>query len=335
MPGAGDQLRLGVDAYSLRSQHWTALQILDYCAQRGAKVVHFSEVRLLGSLNGSHLCSIRAHAAELGLHVEIGMLSMCPLSNLFDASQGSAEEQLSGMIEAARFVGSPIVRAVVGNAKDRRSSTPFAEILREAVRVLRSVRSRALDSGISMAIENHSGDMQAWELKQLIEDAGTDFVGACLDSGNPLITLEDPLVSLEILAPYVLTSHIRDSRVWLTPDGAAVAWVRMGEGNINIDEFVRRYVALCPGRAISIESIVSPGPRPFPFHSDDFWDAYRDIPAWELVRFLRVASGGTAPEFAGATSDPVRRERDDFEASFDYLKRLLGVTGHLQEQAAP
>jgi hypothetical protein len=109
--------------------------------------VHFSEVRLLGGLNGSHLRSIRTHAAELGLHVEIDMLSMCPLSNLFDASQGSAEEQLSGLIEASRFVGSPIVRAVVGNAKDRRSSTPFAEILGVAVRVLRSVRSRALEFG--------------------------------------------------------------------------------------------------------------------------------------------------------------------------------------------
>jgi len=329
----GNVVRIGVDGYSLRSQHWTPFEILDYCAQRGATVVHFSEVRLLGGLEQAHLKAVKAHAAERGLEVEIGMLSMCSFSNLFDPSQGTAEKQLSRLIAAARTIGSPIVRAVVGNAKDRRSPLPFVGILKEAVRVLHSVRSCALDEGIKIAIENHSGDMQAWELRQLIEEAGTDCVGACFDSGNPLITLEDPHLSLEILAPYVLTSHIRDSAVWLTPEGVSVAWVRMGEGNVGIDQLVRRYIELCPGRALSIESIVSPQPRPFAIRSDDFWTAYRDVPAWQFARFLRIAAGGTSPAFADPAADSVRQEREDFEASFDYLKRLLKATSCSQHQA--
>ena len=76
------------------------------------------------------------------------------------------------------------------------------------------MRSRVLDSGLKIAIENHAGDMQARELKMLIEEAGKDFVGACLDSGNPLWTIEDPHLTLETLAPYVLTSHVRDTAVW-------------------------------------------------------------------------------------------------------------------------
>jgi 3-oxoisoapionate decarboxylase len=327
-------VRIGVDAYSLRSQHWTAFEILDYCAQRDAMVVHFSEVRLLGGLDRAHLKAVQAHAAERGLEVEIGMLSMCSFSNLFDPSQGTAEEQLSRMIAAARTIGSPIVRAVVGNAKDRRSPVPFVDILKEAVRVLHNVRSCALGEGIKIAIENHSGDMQAWELRQLIEEAGPDCVGACFDSGNPLITLEDPHLSLEILAPHVLTSHIRDSAVWVTPEGASVAWVRMGEGNVGIDQLIRRYVELCPGRAVSIESVVSPQPKRFPIHLDDFWAAYREVPAWQFARFLRIASGGTAPAFADPSEDPVRREREDFEASFDYLKHLLEAANRFQHRTA-
>jgi len=48
-----------------------------------------------------------------------------------------------------------------------------------------------MDAGIKIAIENHAGDMQGHELKTLIEESGKDFVGACLDSGNPLWTLEE------------------------------------------------------------------------------------------------------------------------------------------------
>src|ERR1700677_461517 len=40
----------GIDIFSLRSQNWTPFQNLDYCAAHGAKVVHFSEVRFIGSL---------------------------------------------------------------------------------------------------------------------------------------------------------------------------------------------------------------------------------------------------------------------------------------------
>src|SRR5439155_1137922 len=125
------------------------------------------------------------------------------------------------------------------------------------VKVLRNMRSKAIDSNIKVAIENHAGDMQARELKSLIEAAGPDFVGACLDSGNPCWTIEDPHLTLETLHPYVLTSHVRDSAVWTTPEGAAVAWVRMGEGNVDIERYVRDYARLCPGRALSLESIVT------------------------------------------------------------------------------
>ena len=325
MSSSTTSVRLGIDAYSLRSQQWDAFQILDYCQTLDVQVVHFSEVRLLGGLEKPHLQAVRRRAAELGLDLEIGMLSICPTSNLFKASEGTAKEQLERMVAAAETIGSPIVRAVVGNAADRRSSVPFEQSMANAVSVLQSVRSQALDGGIRIAIENHSGDMQASELKRLIEEAGSDFVGACLDSGNPLITLEDPHFSLETLAPYVLTSHVRDTAVWLTDKGAAAAWVRMGEGNVGIDEFVRQYVALCPGRALSLEIIISPQPRPFPFHEPDFWDAYRAVPAWQFARFLKIAAAGKPPTFrplrAGETA--AEREREDLESSLVYTQRLL------------
>ncbi len=317
--------RLGIDLFSIRSQVWTPFEYLDYCARWGARVVHFSEIRFLGNLEPDLLRRVRAHAARLAIEIEIGMRSICPTSAMFEPKLGSAEEQLTRMIEAAKIVGSPIVRAVLGSMADR--TPPGIEShIEDTVRTLRAVRSRVLDAGIKIAIENHAGDMQARELKTLIEEAGKDFIGACLDSGNPLWTIENPHLTLETLAPYVLTSHVRDTAVWRVPEGAAVAWVRMGEGNVGIDSYVRRFIELCPGRALSLEIIVTP-PRVFAFQQEKFWENYRRTPAWEFERFLALVDKGTPRP----KPDPVpkelaaQREREDLEASLQYTKRLLNL----------
>jgi 3-oxoisoapionate decarboxylase len=314
----------GIDLFSLRSQGWTPFEFLDYCAAQKARVVHFSEIRFIGSLEPGNLRRVRQHAEKLGIEIEIGMKSICPTSKMFDAKAGTAEEQLAHMIESAGIAGSKIVRCVLGSMDDRRPG-PIERHIESTVQVLRNIRSKAVDAGIKIAIENHAGDMQARELKVLVEEAGRDFVGVCLDSGNPLWTIEDPHLTLATLSPYVLTSHVRDSAVWRVPEGAAVSWVRMGEGNVNIDEYVRQFAALCPGRALSMECIVT-GPRIFPYRDPKFWDAYRTTPAWEFERFSEIAERGKPrPQEPRAPSREaaIQKEREDLEASIQYTKKLL------------
>ncbi len=317
-------VKLGIDLFSLRSQKWTPLQYLDYCAERQVQVVHFSEVRFLGSLEPDNLIAIRQHAAERGLQIEIGMTSICPGSKMFNPALGSAEQQLTKMIAAAKTIGSPIVRAVLGSADDRKNGEIEARI-DEVAQVLRNVRSRALDEGIKIAIENHAGDMQARELKSLIEKAGPQYVGVCLDSGNPLWTIEDPHLTLEILHPYVLTSHVRDSAVWKVQDGAAVTWVPMGRGNVDIDSYVRKYIELCPGKALSLESIVF-GPKILPYRNPAFWDAYRDDRAWEFERYVEITERGKPyKDEPWETANEAERQRAALDESLAHLKKLLGL----------
>src|SRR5260370_10053044 len=314
---AAQAVRFGVDLYSIRSQGWTPFQYLDSCASWKAKVVHFSEIRFIGSLEEDNLRQVRAHAEKLGIEIEIGMRSICPTSKMFDPAQGAAEEQLTRMIHAAKIVGSPIVRAVLGSMADRTGPVSIEGHIENTAKVLRNVRGLVLDNGLKIAIENHAGDMQARELKMLIEEAGKDCVGACLDSGNPLWTLEDPHLTLETLAPYVLTSHVRDSAVWREKDAVAVQWVRMGEGNIGIREYAKKYRELCPGRAFSLEVIVTQ-PRLFAYGDPKFWEPYRKTPAWEFARFLALADKGQPHASIPPPSsqeEEVEREREDLEAS--------------------
>src|SRR5260370_20405300 len=99
----------------------------------------------------------------------------------------------------------------------------------------------------------------------------------------------------------------------------------MGRGNVDIETFVRRYVELCPGKALSMESILL-GPRIFPYRDPAFWDAYRQTPAWEFERFLEIAERGKPyKEEPSEGCDEAERERQALDESLAYTKKLLGA----------
>ena len=83
---------------------------------------------------------------------------------------------------------------------------------------------------------------------------------------------------------------------------------------------------LCPGRALSLEVIVTQ-PRIFAFAEPKFWDAYRRTPAWEFERFLAIAEKGKpVPKQPPAPKElAAQREREDLEASLQYAHKLLNL----------
>lgn len=315
--------RLGVDLFSVRSQKWTPFESLDYCAKLGAKLVHFSELQYLGSLDETNLLAVREHAKKLDVAIEVGTRTFCPTSKSFDPKQGTAEEQMLRAINAARVTGSPIVRTFMGTSADR---DPIERHMEAMAALLKSHRSRITDLNLKIAIENHAGDMQARELKSLVEAAGKDYVGVCLDAGNPLWALEDPHLTLETLYPYVLTTHCRDTAVWRVPEGAAVAWTRMGEGNVGISEYIAKLRRLRPDLPVTLEIIVT-NARIFPYLDPKFWEPYRNQPAWEFARFLKIAEQGhprePLPQLRGDAG--LARERADLETSLTFTRNLLNV----------
>ena len=164
--------------------------------------------------------------------------------------------------------------------------------MENTIKVFQSVRSEALDLGVKIALENHSGDLQAREVKTIIEEAGKDSVASCLDTGNPIWCIEDPFVTLETLAPYVVTTHVRDSAVFEHPRGAAGQWVAMGDGCIDLVKFVDRFRQFCPKSSMQLEIITGRPPTVLPYLEADFWKAFSKMPAWEFARFVALAKSG-------------------------------------------
>jgi 3-oxoisoapionate decarboxylase len=324
------RLKLGFDNYSVRALKWKARRLLDYAAALKVDTILLSDLDVYESLGGPYLKEIKARADDLGIEVQVGMLSICPGSKLFSNRFGTAEEQLKLTLRIARTLGSRVARCVLGHVDDRRSRGGIEARLAETVKVLKRVRRYALDSGVKVAVENHAGDMQAWELAALIDEAGRDFVGATMDSGNATWALEDPVQNLEVLGPLALTTGIRDSAVWETDEGAVLQWTAMGAGNVDWKRYFGRFARLCPNTPVQLE-IISGRPIPIPFLRDDFWDAYPNARAGEFAKFLRLARRGKPRQpfnakkgFAGGIAEQ-RFQKAELERSIRYCREVLGL----------
>jgi sugar phosphate isomerase/epimerase len=269
-------MKLGFDIYSLNFQLDTrkAPALLDYAHALGLQVVHFSEEKAFEQTDDAYLTRLKARADEMGIDIEMGMGIICPTSRAFKGDKGTAVEQVGRLLHMASVVGSRVLRVVWFVHQDRLGPLPLAQHFEAGLSVLRAVRSRALDFGIHIAIENHAGDLQGREVKMLIETAGPEFVGSCIDPGNAIRAIEDPMVTLERLAPYVVTSHVRDSAIWAVPEGAATLWVAMGDGNVGVDAWVREFQKRCPRANLNLEIITGGAPRVIPYLEAGFWNAW-------------------------------------------------------------
>lgn len=327
-PGAS-KIKVGLDNFAVRAMGWKAPALIDYAASLKCDTLFISDLDAFESLDDAALRDVKRKAEAAGLGLYVGSWSICPTSKTFRKNWGTAEEHLRLGIRVAKTLGSPVFRVILGNLEDRKTAGGIRARIADTVAVLRACRRDALAAGIKIAVENHAGDMHSWELRDLIETAGRDFVGANIDTGNGLWTLEEPMDVLETLGPVTICSSLRDGMVWETPDGAALQWTACGEGLIDWRKFSARWIQLCPTVPIMIETI-SGGPRPLAYKAPGFWQHYDKRPE-KLAKFEALAKRGkplpvfkapTGPEGRIATQNFQKRE---IEKSIAYLRSEIGL----------
>src|SRR5262249_29983167 len=87
--------------------------------------------------------------------------------------------------------------------------------------------------GVWLAVENHK-DFRASELADLLRRLKNEHVGVCLDLGNNVALLEDPLQTAQALAPWTQAVHLKDMAVAEHPDGFLLSEVPLGEGFLDL-----------------------------------------------------------------------------------------------------
>ncbi|WP_164976107.1 sugar phosphate isomerase/epimerase family protein [Oleiharenicola lentus] len=324
-PGAGGNVPLGMDAYSLRAYKWPASRLIAYAAEQRLDAVLFNGLKAFERLDDAYLTGLRQAAASAGIRLYVGIGSVTPGSTTFLKDYGSVDDLLTLGVRVATALGSSVVNCRIGNLADRSTPGGIEARMAELIHALRSVRTRAQDAGLKFAVENHAADLRTEEMLQVIQAAGADTTGVMLDPGNALWAMEDPMRQLEQLGRYVACTSIRDYMVWPTPEGAMFQWTAVGEGLMDVPAYVATMARLCPDVPLLLETI-SNSPRPIPYLQPDYWKVYPAVRAADIVEFLALCRRGhaipTVQAPAGADPEAFEQEyqRGELERSLAYLR---------------
>ncbi len=329
-----DRIGIGYNTYCLRGLKMTDRQHFEQAAAWKLDALFLQDSLDPRAQDPAHWAEVKQWSSEFGLHLETGGSGFLPKTpDLWDANL----KQLRQNIARAKACGSPILRAVGASFRKDLPLPSIEANMELAIKVLRAIRSEVLDAGLKVAIEVHK-DFQAFEHKQIIETAGKDFVGTYLDTGNPVYTIEDPMLTLETLAPYVLTFHLRDSVVYEHPGGIAVQWVPLGEGTIDFPALIARArQLLSPNVRIYIKPITGRPPDILPIHDQSWWARwYPNARASEFARFLTIAKKGRPYEkpvvemdIVGQQAPPTiqaalaYQQKEHMERSIRYAREVL------------
>lgn len=325
---------LGLNTYCLRFQRWPDRRLFDYCASQKLDAVFLQDSQDPAAMDPAHWKEVRAWSRELGLPIETGGGAILPRT---PDDHPKIVAALRRHIERAAALGSPIVRALVAGDRFQMPPGPVEPHVDAVVKVLREVRTQAVDAGLKIAIENHK-ELQAWQTRELIVAAGTDFVGSYLDTGNPVFVAEDPMTTVEELGPLAVTFHLRDSVVYEHADGVAVQWVPLGEGTVDFRALVARASELMPaGVRIHCKPITARPPVVLPVYDAQWWaEWFPQARSKDLGRFLALARRGKPYDRPHLTADvPELRERymdalraqqlEHVERSLDYCRKGLDL----------
>ncbi|MEZ5305369.1 MAG: twin-arginine translocation signal domain-containing protein, partial [Verrucomicrobiales bacterium] len=136
-PGDAPRLRLGIDNFAVRAMGWKAKALIDYAAELECDTLFITDLDAFESLEDAALKEIKAHADDKGIGLLLGTWSICPSSPSFRDNRGTADEHLALGVRAAKALGSPALRVILGSRKDRTTEGGIEARIGDTVAVLK------------------------------------------------------------------------------------------------------------------------------------------------------------------------------------------------------
>ncbi len=328
-----ERFPLGFNTYSVRAMRWHDLQLLEYAASLKLDAVYLQDSIDPGNNDPAHWKQLKETAARLGLELLGGDAGAMPRTP--DGTNATLERLREG-IRHAVGIASKLVRFRIAGDRASMPPGPVDKILDDTIRVLRSVRTQAMDAGVKIAIENHK-EVYCWQTRQVIDAAGKEFVGSYLDTGNPVFVMEDPLATVETLGPIAVMLHLRDSIVYETRNGIAVHWVPLGEGVVDFKKIIAKAKEVCPPISVFNKPITGRPPQLLAIYDPEFMKKWRDMRASDLARFVALAKQGhpyenhmVIEDVPGTMAEPIAaalqyQQRDHMVRGIEYARKVLDL----------
>ena len=247
-------MKVGLDQIPLvQLFKWDYLQFMDKAAEYGYEGVLLSGRSLLRDE------ALRQQVIEkknqLGLYVELGG------SGIDTALSGRSTQELvelwKPLFELAEEVGSKILTTGLGiwpweGRVIKEKGKSVQDQIDGGITTLRELSGMAEEHQVAITI--HTSFFTADEYAQIMESVDSPYIGLCLDTANSFLVLQDPVEFAERVAPWVKSTHLKDSCIYLQPEG--VHWLGgcpLGRGSVDLPVIVEMLYEANPEINLSIE----------------------------------------------------------------------------------
>ncbi|MEW6160981.1 MAG: TIM barrel protein [Verrucomicrobiota bacterium] len=322
--------RLGVCIFSY-GMHWRAaregqtnvrfknpLQFLEYCHELGAGGVQVG----LGAQAADLAKQIRGRGDSLGMYFE-GQTTL---------PQNERDlEKLELDVRACKEAGASVIRSAALSGRRYEtfdSEAAFQKFTERAWHSLQLAEPIFKKHQVRLALENHK-DWRVPEMIALLKRLGSEWVGVCVDTGNNLALLEDPMAVVETLAPLAFSSHLKDMGVLDYSEGFLLSEVPLGSGFLDVKRIVDILRRANPKLQFNLEMITR-DPLKVPCLTEKYWTTMPDAEARQLAsaleRVRRNASRNPLPRTTGMTQiEQLELEDQLVRKSFEFARKELSL----------
>lgn len=258
------------------SGFFETLNFLDYCHALGAGGVQCE----LTSLDSGYAKKVRQKCEEHGMYFEATL------------SLPQTEADVDGFndaLKAVRQAGASVVRAVMLTGRRYETFDSLAAweaFATQSWKRLTLAEPALRKNKIFLALENHK-DWRIDEMLGVLQRISSEYVGVCVDVGNNIALLEDPLDLAQAFAPYAKSVHLKDMALEAYEDGFLLSEVPFGAGYLDLKRIVEILQQANPALQISLEMITR-DPLPIPVFTDKYWATMPTVPGRDLAHTLRT-----------------------------------------------
>ena len=326
--------RIGFDHYTISHRDLTPGETLEFARSRGLDGVQFLEPSVIDpGLDPERLAAFRRRADALGLYLEIGLPSPNPVRRSRAEGRHVSAADLAGDLarhaRAAAALGCRHARVFIGDRHDRfRADTPWPDQVAASVDVLRRLSPTLNDLDLKLGIETHA-DLTVSELLGVLDQLDPKIAGVTLDTGNLVMRLDDPVQAAERLAPWVVSTHVKDCVLELSPRGLRWQARPVGSGILPMPDLLAPLLRANPTLNLSIE--LHPRIYDLPIN-DTTWLAYfPGLTPESLACVARLAALSEARFASGFLDRPsvveaipwADRDLDWLASSLGYLRSVV------------
>ena len=259
------------------------LNFLDHCHNIGAGGAQMN----IGVRDEDYTSRLRSKAEPYNMFFE-GSASL--------PKDRSGVERFEAAVRTAKKAGAKVIRIAIGGRRYEQFSKAeqFRAFMERTIKSLQLAEPVATRQRMRLAIENHK-DWRIDQMLDILKDIDSEYLGVCVDTGNSVALLEDPMEVVEAYAPYSFAAHLKDMAVAEYEDGFLLADVPLGQGLLDLPRIVEILRKANPEIQFSLEMATRDSLK-VPCLTDKYWATFADVPGSDLARALRYVRANASPK---------------------------------------